>query len=281
MHPLLVSAEVFRDGALSDPRISHPEGVAVHPDGSVWCGGDRGEIIRISADGSAHELVADSGGFMLGIAFDGPDTLYACDQGDATIKALDLPSRQLRTFSRGSAAFRVPNYLCVDRRFGRLLVSDSRTDESRGVAVWELDLATGEGRPWIAEHMDFANGMALHPSGDLLAVVESFAERVVGYPIRPDGTPGEQVVLADGLDCIPDGLAYDADGRLFIGCYEPSQVLLCEPDGRVSTLIHDRGAELLCHPTNLAFRGSELFTANLGRWHITRLVTSVAGWPVT
>jgi len=39
--------------------------------------------------------------------------------------------------------------------------------------------------------------------------------------------------------------------------------------GTVETVLADPTAHLLCHPTNLAFRGSELFTSNLGRWHIT------------
>jgi hypothetical protein len=36
-------------------------------------------------------------------------------------------------------------------------------------------------------------------------------------------------------------------------------------------LIHDNDAILLPHPTNIAFRGSTAFCANLGRWHITAI----------
>jgi hypothetical protein len=28
---------------------------------------------------------------------------------------------------------------------------------------------------------------------------------------------------------------------------------------------------MLCHPTNVAFRGGTLFAANLGRWHVTAI----------
>jgi hypothetical protein len=34
---------------------------------------------------------------------------------------------------------------------------------------------------------------------------------------------------------------------------------------------------VLCHPTNCAFRGTELFMANLGRWHLTRVEIGVEG----
>ena len=70
---------------------------------------------------------------------------------------------------------------------------------------------------------------------------------------------------------MPDGLAFGPDGLLYVACYEPSKVLRLHPDGRVETVAHDPTAHTLCHPTNIAFRGSTAFTANLGRWHITAL----------
>ena len=38
------AAEVFYDGLFTEPMLDHPEGLAVHRDGSVWCGGERGQI---------------------------------------------------------------------------------------------------------------------------------------------------------------------------------------------------------------------------------------------
>jgi hypothetical protein len=40
------AAQVLYDGMQTDPQLDHPEGVAVHRDGSVWCGGERGQIIQ-------------------------------------------------------------------------------------------------------------------------------------------------------------------------------------------------------------------------------------------
>jgi gluconolactonase len=66
----LDSAEVFFDGIFSEPRLRHPEGIAIGASGDVWCGGETGEIYRLSADGSRIEMVASTGGFILGLAFD-------------------------------------------------------------------------------------------------------------------------------------------------------------------------------------------------------------------
>ncbi|KAB2860314.1 MAG: hypothetical protein F9K43_23040, partial [Bauldia sp.] len=51
------AARVFFDGIFSDPRVAHPEGVAVHVDGSIWCGNELGELLRIAADGSLAAIV--------------------------------------------------------------------------------------------------------------------------------------------------------------------------------------------------------------------------------
>ncbi|MFM8485773.1 MAG: hypothetical protein ACKOCH_05525, partial [Bacteroidota bacterium] len=63
MHPLLSKSVEFASG------LDHPECVAVHPDGSVWAGGEAGQIYRISPDGRVVEEVANTGGFVLGLAF--------------------------------------------------------------------------------------------------------------------------------------------------------------------------------------------------------------------
>ena len=71
---------------------------------------------------------------------------------------------------------------------------------------------------------------------------------------------------------LPDGIAFDANGNLFVGCYEPSRILRIGADGRnAEVYVEDATAHLLAHPTNIAFDGSALFAANLGRWHVTRI----------
>jgi sugar lactone lactonase YvrE len=85
-HPVLPAerARVFFDGLFSTPRLQHPEGVAIGPDGWIWCGSENGEIMRIAPDGSSIERVASTEGFTLGLAFDGW-ALYACDLRHATV----------------------------------------------------------------------------------------------------------------------------------------------------------------------------------------------------
>jgi sugar lactone lactonase YvrE len=273
---------VFFDGIFSEPRLNHPEGIAVDRLGNVWCGGEDGEIFRIAADGSAIELMASTGGFTLGLAFDQSGRLYTCDLKHAAVFRFDTASGALEQFATGdgSARMRVPNVPVVDVQRNCLYVSDSYHFQESGPGVWRFDLDTGASALWYDRPLRFANGMALSADRATLYVAETFARRVVRIPIGPDGGAGGAEPFVTDVPALPDGLAFDVDGRLYIACYEPSRVYRADTDGRLDLLIDDPEAHTLCHPTNCAFRGTELFNSNLGRWHITRTDVGAEGLPL-
>mgnify|MGYP001174084999 CR=1 FL=1 len=275
----LSAAHVFFDGTFSEPRLQHPECVAVGPDGHIWCGSENGEILRIDPQGERIERVASTGGFTLGLAFHGDKTLFACDQRHAAVFRLDLKTRNLDRFT--GAGIRIPNYPAVDAARGRLLVSDSHAFGEPGPGIWAYDLATGAGELWYDRPLNFANGIALAPAGDALFVCETFSRTVSRIPIADDGTAGEAQPYAVNLPGLPDGLAFDDAGALFVGCYEPSRILRIPPGGgEAEVYIEDPTAHLFAHPTNIAFDGGALYSANLGRWHITRIKTDTTGRPL-
>ncbi len=275
------AVSVFIDGTLSDPQLDHPEGLAVHPDGSVWCGGERGQIFRVEPDGSAMTQVASTHGFCLGMAFDRTaEHLYVCDNKHAAVFRLEVATGAVERFADGAPAgsFKIPNYPAFDAE-GRLYVSDSHAFGVPGPGVWRVD-ADGRAELWYDRDVTFANGLAVAPDGRSLYVAETFAHKVFRIPIENDGSAGEREDVAELPGSWPDGLALDQQGNLYVGCYEPSRVLRVSPSGQVETLYHDLSAHTLAHPTNLAFRGTTMFTSNLGRWHLTRLEVGIEGAPV-
>jgi gluconolactonase len=269
---------VFFDGTLSDPQLDHPEGVAVHPDGSVWCGGERGQIFRLDPEASGLEEVASTGGFCLGMAFDrGAEHLYVCDLKHEAVFRLEVATGRIERFADGAPdrPFRIPNSPAFDAQ-GRLYVSDSHAFGVPGPGVFRVD-PDGRGELWYDRDVTFANGLAVAADGSALYVAETFASNVFRIPIRDDGTAGDREEVAHVPGSLPDGLAFDVEGNLYVGCYEPSHVLRIDPAGVVDVLWRDVTAHTLAHPTNVAFRGSTMFTANLGRWHITRIEVGVEG----
>lgn len=279
-HPVLPldRAAVHFDGLFAEPRLQHPEGVAVGPDGWVWCGSENGQILRIAPDGGRIEEVASTGGFTLGLAFDADLALFVCDLRHAAVFRLDLASGALDRFT--PPGIRIPNYPLVDPLRRRLMVSDSHAFATPGPGLWTYDLATGQGALWDARPRVFANGIALTPDGGAILVAETFARRITRIEIRPDGGPGADAVVADDLPGLPDGLAFDDAGDLFVACYEPSRILRLRPGGPAEVYIEDPTAHLLAHPTNIAFDGPRLYAANLGRWHVTRIDADTTGVPL-
>lgn len=275
----LERAEVFFDGIFNDPRLSHSEGVAMGPDGWIWVGNQDGDICRIAPDGSTMQRVASTGGFALGLAFDGNRALYVCDLKHAAVFRFDLQTNVLTRFTEPGIV--IPNYPVVDVARGRLLVSDSHAFGTPGPGIWAYDLATGEGGLWFDRDLNFANGLAMRPGEDAVYVCETFAPSITRVPIRPDGRAGDAEAFATGLPGLPDGIAFDAAGNLVVGCYEPSRLLRISPDGtRCEVLVEDTTAHVFCHPTNIAFDGDTLYTANLGRWHVTKVAMDIGASPL-
>jgi len=270
MTPLLPisAARVFVDGVFSTPRIAHPEGVAVHRDGSIWCGTETGDLLRVAADGSKIERMGGTDGFVLGLAFDSRGNCFFCDLRHAAIFRFDAITGETRRFA--ASGIRVPNYPVVDEARGHLYVSDS-IGETKGPGVFRFDLETGEGGVWSTDLFAWANGMAMAPDGKGLFVVESNAACVSYVPILANGSAGKKTVAVEGVLNVPDGLAFAPDGALFISCYEPSRIYRWREGGALELLIEDPAATTLAHPTNIAFKGAKLYTANLGRWHLTEI----------
>lgn len=274
------AARTFYDGIFADPMLDHPEGLAVHRDGSVWCGGERGQVFRIEADGSSMEQVASSGGFSQGMAFDKDDNLFVCDTKRGNVMRLDAKTGAYETFAVDTGRRRIN--ICNDLAFGpngSLYVSDSYAFKEPGPGIFRF-APDGTGELWFDEPVNFANGLAVSPDGFHLYVAETFGRAIFRIPIREDGSAGRREDIASVPGVLPDGLAFDTESNLYVACYEPSQVLRISPDASVARFVADEEAHLLCHPTNLAFRDSTLLTTNLGRWHITAIETNVGGLPL-
>jgi sugar lactone lactonase YvrE len=275
-----VPMSVLCDGALTEPRLSHPEGVAVDAEGNIWCGGDQGQIYRITADGGHRDLIATTGGFCLGMAFDAHGDLFVCDQKYAAVFKLDISSGTLTIFADGVAGhrFRVPNFPAFDAE-GRLFVSDSWEMGVPGPGIVALD-PDGQGLVWHPGPFDFANGLAFDRDCRRLFVAETFGHAISVIDVEPDGSAGEKRQFIAIPGSYPDGLAVASDGTLVVGCYQPSHILAVTADKEIRILGEDHSAHVLAHPTNIAFHGDTLVSANLGRWHLTRLEVGVTGTPL-
>lgn len=253
-----------------------------HPEDLVWddrsmvlyAGSQTGDIYRGSMAGDVSILVnVGSGSFLLGLALDDAGRIFACDPGQRRVIAVDPATLAIDQVSIGSPdrVMIKPNYpaFCSS---GRLFVSDSGDWGQRNGVIYSID-ANGDGATsvWDTRPCDFTNGIALSPDERYLYVAESHASRVSRISIEADGAPGSCEQVWHVAETVPDGLAFDADGRLYISCYTPDSVYCIDHDGTSALFAHDWSGQTLQAPTNIAFVGdglSELATANLCGWHL-------------
>lgn len=265
--------------SLLAPGLDHPECVCFGPDGTLFAGGEAGQVYRIGGDGAATQI-ATTGGFLLGLAADGDGAIHACDAKRRAVFRIG-PDGAVAPRSSGSPgrAFTLPNFPVFDAG-GSLYVSDSgdywHPDGTGSVFVIRPDGAT---EVFHSGPFRFANGLAISPDQAWLYVAQSTAWNIVRVPLDRPGGPVE-VTHVLPPHSVPDGLAFTDDGRLLIACYRPDIIYLGLPDGSVAVLVEDLTAELLCRPANVALRGGRLYIANLGGWHLSVMETDLRPGPL-
>jgi gluconolactonase len=172
----------------------------------------------------------------------------------------------------------VPNYPVFDAD-GNLYVSDSGGWKENGGCLFRIR-PDGETEV-VGEGLEaFPNGMALHPDGSRLYVVLSNLPGVVSLALANDGTVGTPQTVVELPRHVPDGLAFDVAGNLYISCYTPDVIYRLSPEGDLSILAEDWESVTFATPTNIAFAGPErrtLVVASLSRWHLTKGEMPIAG----
>jgi len=259
-----IQFEVFARG------LDHPECIAFDRQGRLWAGGEAGQVYKIDAEGGVT-MVTTLGGFNAGIAFSPLDhSLYVCNAKLGVFRADADVGHSLFAAEAGEHRMVCPNYPVFDRR-GRLYVSDSGRWKQRNGFLLRFDV--GGGGEVIGGPFGYANGLALSADERWLFMVESDTDRVLRFELTGDGQLGRGEVYVDSVGRLPDGLALDEAGNLYVACYASDEIWRISPAGEKTRLGFDHHAILLSRPTNLAWAGENrdvLYVANLGRDTITR-----------
>jgi gluconolactonase len=243
--------------------IDHAEGLAIAEDGTVWCGGEDGQIYRGRLDGQP-EQVATVPGRTLGFALDGDGNAYCAAIAGAGLFRIDADGR-VDSVSHGTPELplRLPNHPAF-LPTGVLLLTDSGSwgaDDGCTFAV------APDGRTSVADlsAARFPNGLCVSPDGCTVFVVESTLPGVSALSVSPDGSLGERRVVIEMPATVPDGVALDERGRLLISCWAPDAVFLLDA-GQLRLLAHDPLRYALHEPTNIAFvpGTSTVVAANYG-----------------
>lgn len=221
-----------------------PEHIAVGPDGRLYAAMSSGNLIRMGVDGSKRELFANTGGRVLGFAFDAGGRLIAADALKGLV-AIDTDARVSLLTDRVSSGdpIRYADAVVVAPD-GTIYFTDASTrfaprdwggtyeasvldimEQSATGRVLAYDPATRTTRV-VARGFSFANGIALGADGHTLFVNETGRYRLWKVDGRArdldvrSGSPQCEVLL-DNLPGYPDNLMRGRDGRIWVGLFKP------------------------------------------------------------
>jgi gluconolactonase len=236
-----------------------PEGPAFNGEGDLFfVNWNSASIVRLSPGapgGSAIEF-ANTGGIPAGLAFHRDGTLYVADEGDQWHGILRVtPQGEVNAWIQAyqDKPLNGANDLVFDRD-GVLYFSDPWRSSLEN-PIGGFYRAFPDGRlEQIDTGLAFPNGVAIAPDGSAVYLAETRHNRVLRYAIAQDGRVGRRTVFAtlSGAGG-PDGMAFDAEGNLYVAHYGEGRVDVLAPDGSAARHIPVPGKS----PTNVAFGGAD------------------------
>ena len=165
-----------------------------------------GRVYAVTLDGTI-EVVATTGGSILGIAVDADGIVYACDWHKDEVLRVDPATGAWSTYTAGAPELRIddPNSP-VFAEDGTMYVTGSENP-----AIFRVEPG-GVTTVWSHAAPGYPNGATLTPSGDALIVAESHPDdfdggRIWRIPIRDDGSAGDAEIVAELWHTVPDGVA--------------------------------------------------------------------------
>lgn len=231
-------------------RLRFPEGPAFDASGALWAVELKGGGLVRCVDGECETV--ETGGGPNGIAIDVNGRVLFCDAQKCSIRRYDPSTGETETlvgFVDGEVLNK-PNDLCFDAD-GNLLFTcpgNSRQEPTGYVCAMSPAGAVRK----IAEGYYFPNGLVFTADGKQLIVAETYQQRLwIGDWDAQSLTWENPRIWAEGLEGAPgpDGMAFGADGRLYVAVYGSGYIFVLSSDGAIKERIQLPGQ----NPTNCAF----------------------------
>jgi len=232
-------------------------------------------IRKLAADGTVSTVVEDRG--SNGLAVDAHGDLVAATHKYKALSRYAIADGRRATIAgtyRGNV-FDSPNDIAIAKD-GTIYFTDpdfQKTAAPGGQPVTGVYRVGTDGKVTLIDgSRPNPNGVSLSPAGDVL-YVNAGDGLLRAYPIV-NGVPGQGKDIVSGLD-IPDGMAIDCHGNIYVAEHPAQRVRVFSPQGReLATIRTDANV------TNAAFGGADGRTLFLtGAGAVWRVRLDVTGSP--
>jgi gluconolactonase len=239
------------------------------------------QILKRTPDGEVSEFF-NTGGIPAGLAFHPDGSLWVADEGDDIHGILRITpdgAGAVVVNSYNGSPLNGANDLVFDRN-GLLYFSDPWGSNAETL-IGGFYRYYPDGRlEQIDSGLAFPNGVALNRDESAVYLAETYRNRILRYPIDSDGGIGPAEHWADtALPSGPDGMAFDAEGRLFVAHYGAGQIDVHDPNGNLVDAIAVPGTS----PTNVAFGGPDrnhLVVTEIESASVYQFELNVSGQPL-
>jgi sugar lactone lactonase YvrE len=211
-------------------------------DGRLWVSDMHGHrVVTVGLDGKS-ETVAEVPGRPSGIGFLPDGSPIVVSMEDRKLLKLTAegpkPYADLSAFVGGD-----PNDMVVDAK-GRAYVGNFGFDLLAGAEMKPADLVLvepGGAARVVARDLQFPNGMVITPDARTLIVAETFGGRLAAFDIKIDGSLDRRDDFADIGERTPDGIALDAEGCVWVSCFNQDEFIRVAPGGEIRERIATDG----------------------------------------
>lgn len=213
-----------------------PEDVAVDSDGNIFVGYVDGRLVRFDADGNNPDLLANTNGRPLGLAFDQDGNLIVADAEQGLLKVAMSGKIEVLSTEADGVPFRFTDDVDVAAD-GRIFFSDASSKFGPALHARDdilehgghgrllmFDPASGE-TTTLLSNLEFANGVAVAPDQQSVLVTQTGSYNIIRYWIAGERA-GDSEIFFDNLPGIPDGMSSNGRDTYWVALFAPRNALL-------------------------------------------------------
>ncbi len=227
-------------------KLCFGEGPRWH-DGRLYFSDMHAHTVNAVDTNGRVEVIAEVAAWPSGLGWLPDGRMLIVSMTDRRLLRLENGALKLHA-DLSSLASSLCNDMVVDAK-GRAYVGNFGYDFFRGETqkAAEVILVEPDGAARVvAPDMMFPNGSVIPPDGKTLIVGESFSHRLTEFDIAADGSLTNRRVWAELGDALPDGIALDAEGAIWVAAPFTHELLRVKRGGEIAERIKREQMPIAC-----------------------------------